>query len=47
MDFESKPVYDNDDKYIKTKKNIQIVYLQTFIIKKCLKKNHYANVCQY
>ena len=47
IDFESKPVYGDDDKYIKT--NIKVmreVWLQTFTIKKCLKKKHHASVYQ-
>ena len=47
IDFESKPVYDDDDKYIKTKIKI---YAGSMIInfhnKKCLKKKHHVNVYQ-
>ena len=48
MDFESKPVYGDDDKYIKIKIKIykQKIQLQIFIIKKCLKKKYHANVYQ-
>ena len=44
IDFESKPVYGDDDKYMKTKIKIYAqIQLQIFIIKKCLKKNHNVN----
>ena len=47
IDFERKPVYDDDDKYIKTKIKI---YAGSMIInfhnKKCLKKKHHVNVYQ-
>ena len=43
IDFESKPVYGDDDKYIKTKTKI---YPDSMITKKCLKKQHYASVYQ-
>ena len=34
IDFDSKPVYGNDDKYIKTKiKHIKTVWLQIFVKK--------------
>ena len=47
IDFESKPIYDNDDKYIKTKVKIYaIIQLQIFITKKYQKKKHHANVYQ-
>ena len=48
IDFESKPTYGHDDKYIKTKtkKNMQAVWLQIFIIKKCQKKKYHVNVYQ-
>ena len=47
IDFEIKPVYGDDDKYIKRKiKHMQKIQLQIFIIKKCLKKEHHANVYQ-
>ena len=47
IDFESKPVYGDDDKYIKTKiKNMQAVCLQIFITKKCQNKKHHVNVYQ-
>ena len=47
INFESKPVYGDDDKYIKTKIKIYAgSKLQTFIVKKCLKKKHHTNVCQ-
>ena len=36
IDFESKPFYGDDDKYVKKKKkkNIQVVWLQLFVTKK-------------
>ena len=47
IDVESKPVYGDDDKYIKTKIKI---YAGSMIInfhnKKCLKKKHHVNVYQ-
>ena len=47
IDFESKPVYGDDDKYIKTKIKI---YADSMIInfqrKKCQKKKHHASVYQ-
>ena len=47
VDFESKPVYGNDYKYIKPKIKI---YAKSIIAnsdnKKCLKNNHHANVHQ-
>ena len=47
IDFESKPVYDDDEKCIK---NIyiymQVVWLQIFFTKKCLKKKHHASLYQ-
>ena len=47
VDFESKPVYGDDDKYIKTKIKI---YADSMIInvqrKKCQKKKHHASVYQ-
>ena len=47
IDFESKPVYGDDDKYIKTKIKIYAKSMITnFHNKKCLKKKHHANVCQ-
>ena len=48
IDFESKPVYGHDDKYIKTKikKNMKAVWLQIFITKKCQTKKHHVNVYQ-
>ena len=42
-DFENKPVYGNDEKYIKTKIKI---YADNMITKKCLKKKHHVNVYQ-
>ena len=44
INFESKPVYGEDVKYIKTKIKMLIAYSQIFIIKKCQKKKHHANV---
>ena len=47
IDFERKPTYGYDDKYIKTKiKNMQTLRLQISIIKKCQKKRYYVNVYQ-
>ena len=47
IDSESKPVYGDDDRYIKTKiKNMQAVCLQIFITKKCQNKKHHVNVYQ-
>ena len=48
IDFESKPVYgDDDDKYIKAKIKIYANSIITnFITKKCLKKKNHVNVCQ-
>ena len=47
IDFESKPVYGNDDeKYIKTKIKMQALWLQIFITKKYLKEKYPANVYQ-
>ena len=45
IDFESKPVYDDDDKYIKTKIKI---YAGSMITNfhKCLKKKHHASIYQ-
>ena len=42
IDFESKPFYGGDDKYVK-KKNIQVVWLQLFITKKYLKEKYHAD----
>ena len=47
IDFENKPVYGDDDRYIKTK--IKIYAGRMIIIfhnKKCLKKKHHVNVYQ-
>ena len=44
INFESKPVYGDDDKYIKTK--IKTYAGSIIIIRKCLKKKHHANVYQ-
>ena len=41
IDFESKPVYGDDDKYI-----MLIIRLNIFTIKRCLKKNHHASFYQ-
>ena len=48
IDFESEPVYGNDDdKYIKTKIEIYASSMITnFHNKKCLKKRHHASVNQ-
>ena len=47
IDFESKPVYGDDDKYIKTKIKIYADnMIMNFHNKKCLKKNHHAGVYQ-
>ena len=46
INFESNPVYGDDDKYIKTKMKIYAGSIITnFHNKKCLKKKHHANVC--
>ena len=42
IEFDSKPVYGDNDKYIK--KNMLIVWLQTFRAKKCQKKKHHVSV---
>ena len=45
--FDSKPVYGDDDKYIKTKiKTYAGGFHKIFIIKKCQKKKHHASVYQ-
>ena len=47
IDFESKPVYGDDDKYIKTKIKIYAGSMITnFHNKKCQKKKHHASVYQ-
>ena len=47
IESESKPVYGDDDQYIKTKIIIMvIIYLQIFKTKKCLKKKHHASIYQ-
>ena len=47
INFESKPVYGDDDKYIKTKiKTYAGGFHKIFIIKKCQKKKHHASVYQ-
>ena len=47
IDFESKPLYGDDDKYIKTKTKIYADNMITnFHGKKCLKKKHHVNVYQ-
>ena len=48
INFESKPVYGDDDKYIKTKiktcrEHNHKFTIKIFIIKKCQKKKHHAN----
>ena len=45
--FDSKPIYGDDEKYIKTKnKNMVIVLLQIFTVKKCQKEKLHASVYQ-
>ena len=45
--FDSKPIYGDDEKYLKTKiKTYGIVLLQIFIVKKSQKKKHHASVDQ-
>ena len=46
IDFESKHVYGDDDKYIKTKIKIYAARLKIFTTKKCQKKKHHVNVYQ-
>ena len=47
INFESKPVYVDDDKYIKTKiKTYADIVITNFPNKKCRKKKHHANVYQ-
>ena len=47
IEFNSKPVYGHDEKYIKKKKkHTVIVLLQIFMIKKCQRKTHHARVYQ-
>ena len=47
IDFESKPVYRDNYKYIKTKIKIYADNVVTnFHKKKCLKKKHHANAYQ-
>ena len=50
IDFESKPIYgeDDDNKYIKTKMKMYAdsISLQIFIIKKCQKNKYHVNVYQ-
>ena len=47
INFESKPVYGDDDKYIKAKIKMYAGSIITnFHNKKCLKKKHHANVYQ-
>ena len=41
IDFERKPVYGDDDKYI-----MLIIRLKIFTIKRCLKKNDHASFYQ-
>ena len=45
INFESTPVYGDDNKYIKTKIKIYVGNI-IFTIKKCLKKSHQASVYQ-
>ena len=45
--FDSKPVYGDNDKYIKTKiKLTVVVLLQIFRVNKCQKKKQHASVYQ-
>ena len=47
VDFERKPVYGNDDKYIKTKIKIYAdKMIANFHNKKMLKEKHHAGVYQ-
>ena len=47
IDFESKSVYGDDNKYIKTKIKIYVDNMITnFHNKKCLKKNYHSSVYQ-
>ena len=47
IDFESKPVYGDDDKYIKTKVKIYAgSVIKNFHNKKALNRKHHANVYQ-
>ena len=47
IDFENKPVYGDDDKYIKTKIKIYVGSMITnFHHKKCQNKKHHASVYQ-
>ena len=48
ISFESKPVYGDDNKYIKTKIKVYADSIITnFHNKKMPKKKHHVNVCQY
>ena len=47
IDFESKPVHGDDDKYLKTKIKIYADSINTnFHNKKCQKKNHHVSAYQ-
>ena len=48
LELDSKPVYGDDDKYIKTKIKIYggVLWIQIFRRKKCQKKKHHAIVYQ-
>ena len=47
IDFESKPVYGDDDKYIKTKTKIYAgSMVKISIIKKCQKEKYHGSVYQ-
>ena len=46
IDFESKPVYGDDDKYIKTKIKTYAGSFHKIFIKKCQKKKHHASAYQ-
>ena len=47
IDFESKPTYSYDDKYIKTKiKTYADIIITNFHNKKCQKKKYHVNVYQ-
>ena len=47
IDFESKPAYGYDDKYVKIKiKTYADIIITNFHNKKCQKKKHHVNVYQ-
>ena len=45
IEFDSEPVYGDNDKYIKTKKHMEIKQIQIFKITKYQKKRHHTGVC--